>query len=104
MLRFAPVPVSSGRGKRRFLATFYELFVLFHSVWVTQFATYIMRAVVISVLTYLGIRFFNENIFKTIGGAISVSLLLLSPIPYLLFKMPTKDVLLAISAFFGKWF
>ena len=87
-----------------FLAAFYELFVLFHSVWVTQFATYIMRAAVISVLTYLGIRFFNENIFKTIGGTISVSLLLLSPIPYMFFKMPTKDALLAISAFLGRWF
>lgn len=87
-----------------FLSAFYELYLLVQSVWMTQFATYIMRMVVIGVLTYLGVRFFNENIFKTVGGTLSVILLLLSPIPYYFCKMPTKEAFHLVNTFLGKLF
>lgn len=87
-----------------FLTTFYELYLWHGSIWITQFATYITRIVVVVALTYLGVRFFKENLFGTIGGTISVILLFLSPIPYYFMKTPTQDVFRAIYMFFGKFF
>ena len=87
-----------------FLATFYELQLLFGSVWLAQFGVYVTRIVGIAVLGYLGVKLFNENIVATTGGVVSLLLLLLSPIPYYIFKMPTKEVLQAVSAFWGRLF
>lgn len=87
-----------------FLATFYELQSLFESVWLAQFFVYITRIVGIAVLGYLGIKLFNENIFATIGGILSLLFLLLSPIFYYLFKMPTREFIQAAAAFWGRLF
>lgn len=87
-----------------FLATFYEFQLLFGSVWIAQFAVYITRIVGVAALGYLGVKLFNENIFATTGGIMSLLLLLLSPIPYYLFKMPTKEMMRMISACWGKLF
>jgi hypothetical protein len=86
------------------LSTYYELQIQFQSIWLTQFTSYISRVAAIGLMGYLGIYLFNENIFGTVGGIVSLILLLVSPIPYYLYKTPTSDGVHSILKFLGNLF